>query len=76
MSRPAVFLQECPICGRPLEIRREYQGQKVSCRHCGGWFLAVDPAHHPWDIWNQSNLMLHKADQLLEICASYGTAIN
>ena len=47
MSRHAIFLQECPVCGRPLEIRREYQGKKVACPHCGGWFTAIDALRNP-----------------------------
>ncbi|HEY4760469.1 MAG TPA: hypothetical protein VIH42_07810 [Thermoguttaceae bacterium] len=76
MPQPPIFIQECPVCGRPLEIRREYQGKKLACPQCGGRFTAIDPARHPWDIWNNSNRMLYKADELLETCAAYGTAIN
>jgi rRNA maturation protein Nop10 len=76
MTRHTVFLQECPICGRPLEVRKEYQGKKVACRHCGGWFLAVDPSRHPQNRWNKSNSLLHRAEQLLETCASYSSAMN
>lgn len=68
MYRHAIFLQECPVCGRPLEIRKEYQGRKVACHHCGGWFTAVDAACNP-DVSNQNNRILHRADRLLELCA-------
>ncbi|MGD0516169.1 MAG: hypothetical protein ABSA26_01420 [Thermoguttaceae bacterium] len=76
MSRYAVFLQECPVCGRPLEIRREYQDKKVACPHCGGWFTAIDSLRHPLDIWNQSNSLLHRADQLLEECMAGSSTMN
>jgi uncharacterized protein YbaR (Trm112 family) len=76
MSRHAVFLQECPVCGRPLEIRREYQHKKVACPHCGGWFTAIDALRHPLDVWNQSNRLLHRADQLLEECIAGSSAMN
>lgn len=76
MSRYAVFIQECPICGRPLEIRREHHGEKLACPHCGGRFTAVDATRHPLDIWNQNNSLLHKADQLLEHCAAGSSAMN
>lgn len=76
MSRQSVFLQECPVCGRPLEIRREYHDKKVACPHCGGCFTAVDVASHPFDIWNQNNHLLHRADQLLEQCAAGSSSVN
>jgi hypothetical protein len=76
MPKSPVFIQECPVCGRPLEIRREYQGQKLTCGHCGGQFKAIDPTRHPWDIWNESKSMVYKADELLDTCAAYNSAIN
>jgi hypothetical protein len=76
MPRRPIFIQECPICGRPLEIRKEYQGKKLACAHCGGWFTAIDATRHPLDIWNPNNHLLHKADQLLEQCGVAGSAMN
>jgi transposase len=76
MRRNSVFIQECPICGRPLEIRGEYQHKKVACPHCGGWFTAVNALSNPLDVWNQSNHLLHRADQLLEECVAGSQAMN
>jgi hypothetical protein len=76
MPRRNNFLQECPICGRPLEIRKVYHGKKVACPHCSGWFTAIDASRDPLDIWNQNNHLLHRADQLLEQCAGSGCAVN
>ncbi len=36
---PSVVL-ECPVCGRPVEVREEYAGKLVHCNHCRGGFLA------------------------------------
>ena len=36
------FQQECPICGRPLRVRVEHVGKRVSCGHCLGKFVAVN----------------------------------
>jgi len=47
MSHLLNYAQECPVCGRPLEIRVEYLGHPVSCRHCGGEFVASAPAGRP-----------------------------
>ena len=33
----AHFVQECPVCGRPLHISWTYQGGKVVCHHCRGF---------------------------------------
>ncbi len=76
MSRQYVFLQECPICGRPLEIRKEYQGKKVACPQCGGRFLAFDVTRYPLDIWNPNSRLLHRADQLLQQYAVGSSAMN
>ena len=36
---PSVVL-ECPVCGRPVEVREEYAGQTVHCNLCRGGFTA------------------------------------
>jgi hypothetical protein len=36
------FLQECPVCGRPAQVRRKYLGQRVVCHHCQGSFVAIE----------------------------------
>jgi hypothetical protein len=40
MSRNVYFYQPCPICGRSLQVRIEYLGRTVCCRHCRGEFRA------------------------------------
>ncbi len=61
----AYFYQECPVCGRPLQVRVEYLGRDVICEHCSGHFLASDPAQHPH--WPRSGRLLQRADELLAI---------
>jgi lysine biosynthesis protein LysW len=36
------FVQECPTCGRTLQVRVEYLGKLVRCQHCGAGFEATD----------------------------------
>lgn len=36
------YVQECPTCGRKLNIRVEYLGKKVVCQHCRANFVAWD----------------------------------
>jgi hypothetical protein len=64
-----IYLQNCPVCGRPLEIHAEYRGRKLNCRHCGGRFTAIDPASPFFAAQNSSNALLRRADRLLDLCA-------
>ena len=38
------YHQPCPVCGRTLEIGVTLLGRRVYCQHCGGGFVAADPA--------------------------------
>ena len=69
MPTKNIYLQNCPVCGRPLEIPAEYRGRKLNCRHCGGKFTAIDPASPVFAAQNSSNALLRRADQLLALCA-------
>ena len=42
MPGATYFVQECPTCGRRLQIRLEYLGKRVVCQHCQGTFAAAD----------------------------------
>ena len=59
------FVQECPICGRKLQIRLEYLGRSVACQHCDGQFTASDPATQPVNSWEMNDALLARVDQLL-----------
>ena len=69
MSNSTYFTQECPTCGRRLQIRVEYLGRKVVCRHCQGQFVASDPLSTRHDCAEQENALLRRADELLESVA-------
>jgi hypothetical protein len=69
MPTTATYLQNCPVCGRPLLISREYRGRRVHCRHCSGRFKAIDPASPVFAAENGGNALLRRADQLLNLCA-------
>lgn len=43
MPSNAYFVQSCPTCGRTLQVRVQYLGRMVTCRHCRGEFVAMDP---------------------------------
>ncbi len=66
MSNAVYFVQECPTCGRQLQIRVEYLGKAVVCWHCRGRLVASDPASHRYPAPRQASEDLHRrADELL-----------
>lgn len=69
MSNLTYFLQECPTCGRRLQIRVEYLGKRLRCQHCRGQFEAIDPASAACDCADQANALLRRADELLQSAA-------
>lgn len=65
MSRSTYFVQECPTCGRNLQVRVQYLGKQIVCQHCGARFEAYEPgsAYPP----PQSSVsLLERAEQLLQ----------
>ena len=66
MSRSTYFVQECPTCGRSLQVRVEYLGRHVVCQHCHGQFEACDPASAAYPPAKSGINILRRADELLE----------
>ena len=69
MSNPTYFVQECPTCGRRLQIRVEHLGRSVVCQHCQGRLIAADPTSLRCDGGCTGNALLRRADELLESIA-------
>jgi hypothetical protein len=69
MSNPTYFVQECPTCGRRLQIRVEYLGRQVVCQHCQGQLTAADPTNLRCHRVESADALLRRADQLLESVA-------
>jgi hypothetical protein len=65
MSRATFFIRECPTCGRRLQIRVEYLGRMVRCKHCEAQFVAQDPSSATEPLDPRLSL-LERANQLLE----------
>jgi DNA-directed RNA polymerase subunit RPC12/RpoP len=65
MSGALYFVQQCPTCGRQLEVRVMYLGRNVVCRHCRGTFLASDPDNEP-AAHDSGEEVLLRANELLE----------
>lgn len=72
MSNVTYFLQECPTCGRGLEVRVKLLGKTVNCQHCGGQFVAADPSNA--EIEPDSSAILRRAEELLELIAAHKKA--
>jgi hypothetical protein len=64
MPNATYFGQECPTCGRRLHIRVELLGKSVVCQHCGGRFVACDPASRAGN--GSDETVLERAEQLLQ----------
>lgn len=69
MPKLTYFVQECPTCGRRLEVRVEYLGKAVNCQHCGGQFVASDPANAGAPLVETTEDVLRRAEQLLQMTA-------
>jgi DNA-directed RNA polymerase subunit RPC12/RpoP len=61
----AYFVQECPTCGRNLQVRVDYMGKRVVCQHCSAKFQACDPDSAAYPPMESSLSVLARADQLL-----------
>ena len=73
MAGITYFVQECPTCGRRLQVRVKYLGKRVACRHCGAQFAACDPQSPEYPPADSSLALLARVDQLLEAAASRST---
>lgn len=51
------FVQQCPTCGRRVQVRLELMGRQVNCQHCKARF--VGGLEEPTDE------VLDRADELL-----------
>lgn len=66
MPSGAYFIRSCPTCGRSLEVRVEYLGKVVSCKHCSAQFDTSDPPYFS-DRASESSLnLLARAEELIE----------
>jgi RNase P subunit RPR2 len=69
MPNATFFVQECPTCGRRLQIRVEHLGRRVVCQHCQGTLMAMDPASVRGDYVDHGSALLRRADELLNTVA-------
>ena len=72
MSRNTYFVQECPTCGRKLEVRVQYLGKQVVCQHCNARFEAYDASTASYPAPPSSLSLLERAEQLLQSAGTPG----
>jgi len=66
MMTSTYFYQECPTCGRTLQVRVAYLGKRVACQHCGASFEATDPESGAFPPADSGSGLLQRANELLE----------
>jgi hypothetical protein len=66
MPRSTYFVQECPTCGRNLQVRVEYLGKQVECNHCHARFDASEPGSIEYLASDSGLSLLERAEQLLQ----------
>lgn len=66
MPSGAYFIRSCPTCGRSLEVRVEYLGKRVSCKHCSAQFDTSDPPYYSDGASESSLNLLARAEELIE----------
>jgi len=69
MPNSTYFVQECPTCGRRLQIRVEYLGKKVVCQHCHAKLEARDSSDSDARGVSPSQRLLRRVDELLDVAA-------
>jgi hypothetical protein len=80
MPRSTYYVQECPTCGRNLQVRVEYLGKVVECQHCHARFEASEPGLAGYADSDSGLSLLERAEQLLQsasmsmpVAAGFGT---
>jgi hypothetical protein len=74
MASVTYFVQECPTCGRRLQIRVEYLGKRVACQHCQGTFVAAESSGPRGEPCDHSSDLLRRANELLDSVAQRQSA--
>ncbi len=76
MAMATYFVQECPTCGRNLQVRIEYMGKRVVCQHCSAAFEACDPTSEAYPPEESSLSLLDRADELIKSAERSGIGLS
>ncbi len=63
------IVEECPVCGRPVEIRCEYLGRRVVCQHCGGGFVVTEEGAQAPEWMAKCGRLMEAAERVLQTSA-------
>lgn len=70
MPSTVFFVQNCPACGRSLQVKIAYLGRGIECQHCKAEFVASQRAEA--EQASESGLaLLDRADELLKAAHEY-----
>lgn len=75
MPSVTYYVQECPTCGRSLQIRVEYLGKRVACQHCAARFEASDPSSEEFVNSESGISLLARADELIDTVSRSASAM-
>lgn len=75
MPGSTYFVQECPTCGRNLQVRVEYLGKMVVCQHCSAKFQASEPGSAGDDAACSSSSLMQRAEELLQTAEASGIGV-
>lgn len=65
MVRATYFVQDCPVCGRRVQVNVAHLGKSVTCQHCAGRFEAFDPDNRPPVQANEGSTIMSRVAELL-----------
>lgn len=69
MSWSTFFIQECPTCGRRLQVQIRDLGREVTCAHCSAEFKAKDADAESPAMLDPITELLSRAEDYLHTAA-------
>ena len=74
MPRSTYYVQECPTCGRNLQVRVEYLGRLIVCQHCEARFEARHSDGENADSAISSSSLMKRVDAMITASESQITS--
>ncbi|MEX2169327.1 MAG: hypothetical protein WD851_08450 [Pirellulales bacterium] len=65
MPRSTYYVQECPTCGRNLQVRVEYLGRLIVCQHCSARFEACQSGEESSSHVLSGAALMQRAEELI-----------
>lgn len=70
MPRSIFYVQECPTCGRNLQVRVEYLGRLIVCQHCEARFEASHSSDESAEGVLAGSSLMQRAEALISASES------